>query len=62
VADDKTKKAEDLELSESKAGEVKGGRIEGGGGGTSSRATSVHQGRKRRGSKAKPLHGSMGHE
>jgi hypothetical protein len=63
VADDKTKKAEDLELSESKAGEVKGGRVEGGGGsGSPGRATAVHKSRKRRGSTAKPLHGSMGHE
>jgi len=60
VADDKTK--EDLELSETKAGEVKGGRIEGGGGGGSSRATAVHKSRKKKGSTAKPLHGSLGHE
>jgi hypothetical protein len=59
VADERTK---DLELSESKAGEVKGGRIEGGGGGTSTRATAVHKSRKKKGSAAKPLHGSIGHE
>jgi hypothetical protein len=61
VADDKTKKAEDLELSESKAGEVKGGRLEAGGGGTSGRAVASHKGRKKKGSHAKPDHGTMGH-
>jgi hypothetical protein len=59
VADERTK---DLELSESKAGEVKGGRIEGGASGSSNRATAVHKSRKKKGSTAKPLHGSMGHE
>lgn len=62
MADDKTKKAEDLELSEDKAGEVKGGRLPGDGGGTSTRGVAAHTRRGKKGGAAKPLHGSMGHE
>ena len=62
VADSKTEMAEDLELSESKAGEIKGGRtpIERDAG--VPRGLATHKHKKGAPSTPKPLHGSMTHE
>lgn len=62
MADNKTKMAEDLELSQSNAGEVKGGRtpIERDGG--VPRGLATHKRKKGATSTPKPLHGSIGHE